>query len=178
MPISVVFETHSWSVDNDLGRASGWLPGTLSDRGRELAAELGTRRRSDGLAAVFCSDLTRARQTAEIAFAGSGIPMLLDWRLRECDYGDRNGEPAAKLHQDRTRYLTEPYPAGESWAQAVDRVIGFLRDLPSRWAGQRVLIIGHVATRWALDLLVDGHSLAELSDADFGWREGWEYQLS
>ena len=41
-----------------------------------------------------------------------------------------------------------------------------------------MLIIGHVATRWALDLLVDGRSLAELNDADFGWREGWEYRLS
>ena len=76
------------------------------------------------------------------------------------------------------RYLTEPYPGGESWQQAVDRVAGFLRDLPSRWSGQRVLIIGHVATRWALDLLVDGRSLTELSGADFGWREGWEYQLA
>src|SRR6185437_855419 len=134
-------------------------------------------RRSDGLSAVFCSDLSRARQTAEIAFAGTAIPILLDWRLRECDYGDRNGEPAAELHAERARYLTEPYPAGESWEQATGRVAGFLRDLPSRWSGQRVLIIGHVATRWALDLLVDGRSLVELNEADFDWREGWEYRL-
>ena len=60
----------------------------------------------------------------------------------------------------------------------MNRVAGFLRDLSSRWSGQRVLIIGHVATRWALDLLVDGRSLVELNQADFDWREGWEYQLA
>ncbi|MGH3547500.1 MAG: histidine phosphatase family protein [Pseudonocardiaceae bacterium] len=47
--------------------------------------------------------------------------------------------------------MNTPYPGGESWAQAVLRVRGFLYDLPSRWEGQRILVIGHVATRWALD---------------------------
>ena len=91
MALSVVFETHSTTVDNERGVATGWLPGELSERGRELAGELGRRRREDGLAAVFCSDLERAVQTARIAFAGTPVPVLLDWRLRECDYGQRNG---------------------------------------------------------------------------------------
>jgi 2,3-bisphosphoglycerate-dependent phosphoglycerate mutase len=177
MSIEIVFETHSWSEDNDLGNATGWLPGALSERGQELARELGARRRDDGISAVFSSDLRRAMQTAEIAFANMVMPILADWRLRECDYGALNGSPAAQVHADRSRYLTEPFPAGESWEQAVCRVGGFLRDLPSRWSGQRVLVIGHVATRWALDHFIDGISLAELSGADFAWREGWEYLL-
>ncbi|GHJ42739.1 hypothetical protein Cs7R123_00810 [Catellatospora sp. TT07R-123] len=177
MAIVVVFETHSWSEDNDRGVATGWLPGWLSERGRELAAELGRRRRDDGIAAVFSSDLRRAAQTAEIAFDGSGVPVLYDWRLRECDYGDRNGMPSAELHRHRERHLDQPYPGGESWRQAVTRVGGFLRDLPTRWDGQRVLLIGHVATRWALDHLVHGNTLEDLVGADFAWREGWEYRL-
>jgi 2,3-bisphosphoglycerate-dependent phosphoglycerate mutase len=40
-----------------------------------------------------------------------------------------------------------------------------------------VLIIGHVATRWALDHVVLGMPLEELVDAPFDWREGWEYTL-
>ncbi|WP_436760237.1 histidine phosphatase family protein [Streptosporangium sp. V21-05] len=62
MPTEIVFETHSWSEDNDRGIATGWLPGRLSERGRHLAGELGERRREDDLAAVFTSDLTRAAQ--------------------------------------------------------------------------------------------------------------------
>ena len=120
--IEIVFETHSWSTDNERGIATGWLPGALSERGEALARELGERRRDTGLAAVFCSDLRRAVQTGQLAFAGSDLPILLDWRLRECDYGRLNGAPAATVHADRQAHLTEPYPDGESWQQAIDRV--------------------------------------------------------
>ncbi|HEX8092570.1 histidine phosphatase family protein [Jatrophihabitans sp.] len=175
--IEIVFETHSWSTDNDLGIATGWHPGQLSDRGRELAAELGRRRRADRIDAVFTSDLRRAAQTAEIAFAGSTLTALHDWRLRECDFGELNGAPAETVHRDRRRFLDEAYPGGESWRQAVDRATRFLADLPLRWNGRRVLLIGHVATRWALDQALAGRSLDTLIDSDFGWQEGWEYLL-
>ncbi|MFS8580670.1 MAG: histidine phosphatase family protein, partial [Novibacillus thermophilus] len=68
-----------------------WLPGRLSERGRAVAVELGERRRDDGLAAVFTSDLDRAVETARIAFVGTDIPVFQDKRLRECDYGELNG---------------------------------------------------------------------------------------
>jgi 2,3-bisphosphoglycerate-dependent phosphoglycerate mutase len=177
MPVSVVFETHSITVDNERGVATGWLPGELSKRGRELARELGRRRAGDGLAAVFCSDLARAVETARIAFAGAPVPVLLDWRLRECDCGGQNGMPAAELHACRRAHLDARYPGGESWRQAVARVGWFLDDLPRRWDGCRVLVIGHVATRWGLDYWLNGVPLEDLVDADFAWQEGWEYQL-
>ena len=177
MAIALVFETHSMTVDNELGRATGWLPGELSGQGRMQARDLGSRRRDDGIAAVFSSDLARAVETASIAFDGSGIPLLYDWRLRECDYGQLNGMSAAEMHRGRVRHLDRPYPGGESWRQAVARVGRFLADLPSRWDGQRVLVIGHVATRWGLDHFIGGAALEDLIGQDFAWREGWEYRL-
>ncbi|SNY54358.1 histidine phosphatase family protein [Paractinoplanes atraurantiacus] len=175
MSTEIVFETHSWSEDNDRGLATGWLPGRLSPRGRSLAAELGARRGDDGIAAVFTSDLRRAVETAEIAFAGSPIPILHDWRLRECDYGSLNGTPAADLHKQN--HIDVPFPGGESWRQAVERAGRFLTDVPTRWNNTRILVIGHVATRWALDHLLDGIPLEKLATTDFNWREGWEYRL-
>lgn len=177
MSIHIVFETHSLSEDNERGIATGWHAGRLSERGQALAAELGRRRRDDRIAAVFASDLGRAVETARIAFAESATPILLDWRLRECNYGVLNGHPATEIHRDRRRYLDEPYPGGESWRQAIERVGRVLPDLRLRWERARVLIIGHVATRWAFDHLIDGVPLEDLIAADFNWREGWEYQL-
>jgi 2,3-bisphosphoglycerate-dependent phosphoglycerate mutase len=174
--IELVFETHSTTGDNEAGRATGWLPGRLSERGREQARELGRRRAADGIAAVFCSDLARAAETAGIAF-GDGVPVLHDWRLRECDYGSRNGMPAAEMHARRREHLDVPYPDGESWRQAVTRVGRFLHDLPLRWDGRRVLVIGHVATRWGLDHFLRGVPLEDLAAEEFGWRPGWEYRL-
>ena len=178
MAIELVFETHATTVDNEQGRATGWRPGELAERGRAQARQLGRRRVHDGIDAVFSSDLARAVQTASIAFGGSAIPVLYDWRLRECDYGLRNGMPVAELHAGRREHLDRPYPDGESWRQAVTRVGRFLGDLPLRWDGQRVLVIGHVATRWGLDHFIGGVPLEDLVEQDFAWREGWEYRIS
>jgi 2,3-bisphosphoglycerate-dependent phosphoglycerate mutase len=176
--IDLVFETHSTTVDNEQGRATGWLPGQLSERGRIQAQQLGHRRLDDGITAVFSSDLARAAQTASAAFGTSAIPVLYDWRLRECDYGQRNGMPVAELHAGRREHLDHPYPAGESWRQAVARAGRFLTDLPLRWNGQRILVIGHVATRWALDHFISGVPLEDLAEQDFAWQEGWDYPIS
>jgi broad specificity phosphatase PhoE len=173
MGVELVFETHSWSEDNDLGLATGWLPGRLSERGRALALELGARRCDDRIDAVFASDLRRAVETVELAFPDR--QPLLDWRLRECDYGDLNGRPAAEVH-DAGRAVDEPFPNGESWAQAVARVERFLDDLPLRWDGRRVLVVGHMAGFWALEHRCHGMPLEELGRG-FTWQEGWEYRL-
>ena len=178
MAIELVFETHSTTVDNEEGRATGWLSGQLSARGRTQAQQLGSRRISDGITAVFSSDLARAAETASVAFGASAIPVLYDWRLRECDYGQRNGMPAAELHAGRREHLDRPYPGGESWRQAVARVGRFLGDLPLRWDEQRILVIGHVATRWGLDHFLGGIGLEELVQQDFAWQEGWEYRIN
>lgn len=178
MSIQIVFETHALSTDNEGAIASGWHDSRLSERGRQLARELGERRHGDHLQAVFTSDLTRAVETAQIAFAHTSTPILHDWRLRECDYGAWNGQLAAEVHRSRRRHLDAPYPGGESWRRAGERVGRFLPDLRLRWEGQRVLVIGHVATRWALDHWLNGVPMEDLVEAEFGWREGWEYVLS
>lgn len=175
--IELVFETHSLSTDNERGIATGWLDGALSARGRELAQELGQRRRADGLAAVFTSDLGRAVETAEIAFGGSGIPIYRDARLRECNYGDLNGLPGDLVAAEQSKHLEAPFVDGESYTDVVERVRSFLLDLGHAWDGSRVLVIGHSATRWSLDHLLLGIPLADLVGAPFEWREGWDYTV-
>jgi len=178
MSVSVVFETHSISEDNEDGTATGWLPGKLSAEGRKRAAALGARRCTDGVDAVFASDLRRAVETVEVAFGDSSIPVLLDWRLRECDYGRLNGAVRDVVHGDRSAYLDARYPGGESWRDATGRVRGFLDDLAMRWSGKRVVIVGHVATRLALDHYLKLIPLETALMAEFNWQPGWEYSLS
>lgn len=173
----IVFETHALTVDNESGRATGWLDGRLSAEGRDLALEVGRRRRGGGFAVVVASDLGRAVETAEIAFAGSAIPVFYDARPRECDYGAWNGGPVTRLAGGRRRHVREPFPGGESYLDAVARVGDFLAWLATAFDGDRVLLIGHSATRWALDHLLAGAGLEDLVDAPFDWREGWEYTL-
>ena len=129
MPVQLVYETHAITTDNEAGIATGWLPGRLSVRGRETAAELGARRRDDDLSAVLVSDLERALETVRIAFEGSPIPVVVDERLRECNYGRLNGMPRARLDAERAAHIDEPWPGGESYRDVVQRTASFLDDL-------------------------------------------------
>jgi len=174
-PVDLVFETHSLTEDYERGLATGWLPGRLSERGRELAAELGERRRDDGLDAVLVSDLRRAVETAAIAFAGSDIPVLHDWRLRETDFGELNGRPVDEIRA--VGDVDQRFPGGESRAEAIARVDGALDDIAARWADRRVLVIAHMSTYCALEHRVRGLALDDIGRS-FTWQEGWTYEVT
>ena len=175
MAVQLVYETHAITTDNEAGIATGWLPGRLSARGRETALELGLRRRDDGLTAVFVSDLERALETVRIAFRGSTIPVVVDARLRECNYGRLNGMPRARLDEVRVAHVDEPWPDGESYRQVVERTASFLDELVARWDPGRVLVVAHSANKFALDHLLLGADLRELVERAMDWQPGWEY---
>ena len=175
MPVQLVYETHATTTDNEAGIATGRLPGVLSEAGRRQARELGARRRNDGLAAVYTSDLRRAVDTARLAFADTDLPHHQDARLRECDYGTLNGTPSAQLA--REQHLHVPFPGGQSYQDVVTATADFLRDLAARRAGHRVLLVAHSANRWALDVLLTGARLHDLLTTPFRWQPGWEYTL-
>jgi len=42
---------------------------------------------------------------------------------------------------------------------------------------RRILVIGHSATRWALEHLLAGRALEDLVDAPFDWQPGWRYRI-
>jgi broad specificity phosphatase PhoE len=176
--VELVYETHSTSVDNERGIATGWLDGVLSERGRAQAEELGARRRDDGIVAAYTSDLGRAVETAAVAFRGAGIPVHHDPRLRECDYGELNGATVEEVTAVRRRHVDEPFPGGESYRQVVERTRDFLADVSARHDGERILVVAHSANRWALDHLVNGLPLEELVGAPFDWRPGWLYVVN
>ena len=176
--IEILFETHSTSTDNERWVATGWLDGELSPLGRRQAKELGERRAEEEIVAVFCSDLRRAVETAQIAFSGRGLPILHDWRLRECNYGMLNGTAVARLEIERTKHVVDPYSGGESYVDVVARARSFLADLPPRYPDKQIVVIGHSATKWAFDHLLEGAPLDEIVEGSFRWQPGWLYTLA
>ncbi len=175
--IVIVFETHATSLDNEAGLASGHADVALSALGRRQARELGERHRDDRFVAVFCSDLRRSWETAELAFGARDISIVRDSRLRECDYGDLTRRPSAEIERKKPCRLSEPFPNGESYQQAVDRVKAFLADLPAAYAGQRVLVVGHRATQYGLEHWLNGVPLVDAVSAPWSWQPGWTYEM-
>ncbi len=178
MTVRLVYETHATTVDNEAGRATGWLPGELSAAGVEQARDLGRRRRDDGIDLVVTSDLHRAARTVEVAFSDDGPPVRTDARLREVDFGDLTGAPLDVVHAQRRSRVNEPYPGGQSYRDVVRGVAELLDELRRDHDGERVLLVGHAATRFALDQLLTARPLEASVDAPFAWQEGWEYQLT
>jgi broad specificity phosphatase PhoE len=171
--LKLIYETHSITVDNEQGIATGWLPGELSEDGRRLAREMGPRRRD--VDAVFSSDLRRAVQTVELA--GLTAPHLQDWRLRECNYGSLNGAPVDSLDPREARVRT-PYPGGQSYTDVMELTRSFLEDVKRWYDGQVVLVVAHSANRWSFEHLLGSRApLEELIVSPFNWQPGWEYEV-
>jgi broad specificity phosphatase PhoE len=125
---------------------------------------------------VYASDLRRSWRTAEIAFGTSPITIVRDERLRECDYGLLSRRPVSDIDALRESAVTEPFPGGESYAQVVVRVAGWLHDTRSSGLRQ-VLVIGHRATLYSLDHLLLGVSLIDAVGRSFRWQPGWVYEV-
>ncbi len=149
---------------------------SLTEEGRHRAAELGRRRREDGITACFTSDLKRAAECAAIAFDGSDIPVLHDWRLREADYGQLNRAPVDEVF-GAVEGVTERFPDGESWQEAADRTARFLDDLSLRWSGQRICVIGHIATLWGFHERINGVPLQNNTPREIPTHRVWSSYL-
>jgi broad specificity phosphatase PhoE len=121
-----------WNAD---GRLQGHTDRPLSDFGRRQARRLAEELAEEKLDAIYASDLSRARETAEIVGQRLGLAVVLDPDLREKDWGSWEGLSA--VERDRVEF------AGESTEAHKDRVLGALKRIAERHPGGRVLVVTH-----------------------------------
>jgi alpha-ribazole phosphatase len=127
-----------------LGRTDS--PATAAGLARARAAALDL-----DIGACVTSDLVRASACAEAIAAVRNIPVRVDPRWRELDFGDWDGRPAAAVDPEAlARFWNDPDaappPGGERWSALVARVGAALAEL-----GERTLVVTHAgAMRAAL----------------------------
>lgn len=174
--VTIVFESHATTFDNEAHLASGHNDVELSPLGIQQAKELGERCKDEHFAAIFCSDLQRSYKTAEIAFQNR-FPIIKDPRLRECDYGDLTSHPSSEVDPLKVEHITKSFPNGESYEQTTKRMKDFLYDLKKNYDGKKVMIIGHRATQYGLEHWIKGVSIKDTITASWKWQPGWVYVL-
>lgn len=174
--VTIIFEAHSTTFDNEAHLSSGHNDVELSPLGIKQAKELGERYENEHFDAIFCSDLQRSYKTAHIAFKDR-FPIIKDKRLRECDYGDLTRHPSSEVDPLKVRHITTSFPNGESYEQTSKRMKEFLDDLKQKYHGRNinVLIIGHRATQYGLEYWINGIGLKTLVTTPFKWQPGWTY---
>jgi len=144
---------HGETEWNRVGRWQGNTDIPLSEVGRAQARQLAERLRDRNVTEIFSSDLSRARETAEIVAEALGVTRLrLDPRLRERGFGcfegltreeceERHAEVWASYLADRR---TVP-PGAEPQAQVVARVVAALTAVAESDLTGHVLVVSHGA---------------------------------
>ena len=151
MATRVILVRHGETDWNAEGRIQGHLPVPLNERGRAQAEAVGARLEPVPFAALYSSDLLRARQTAEAIGRASGQRVRDDRRLREWDLGILSGlmrSVAEELHPEafgifRKRLLDEPVPGGESIRTRYERVTAAVQEIADRHPGETVVAVSH-----------------------------------
>lgn len=149
-----------WHAEN---RYAGVSDIALTSRGLDQAQQLAAWAATAGLAAVWTSTLTRAQLTATACAEAIGVPLNVDERLRELDFGHGEGMTSAEMHEQfpealrafRADPVGDHLPGGEDPTDAARRFTGCLRDLAARYPDDRVLVVAHsTAIRLALCELI------------------------
>lgn len=179
MSVEITYFVHGTTTDNEQDLATGWLPGKLSEVGRQQAKHLAEQSADKHFDVVFCSDLERAINSAQLGF-GDTYDIVQDDRLRECNYGDLNGTSAAAFKDKMEDFIDTPFPHGESYQDVEARLASFVDFLRTNYQGKHVAIVAHQGPQLALDVLLKGKSWQQAIAEDWrkkkAWQPGWEYQ--
>ena len=180
MSTRIIYFVHGTTFDNENHISSWWSDVALSPLGISQSKDLSSLMKDVRLDVVFCSDLLRARETANIAFGGR-CPIYQDIRLRECDYGIYNGQGSSIVEPLQRSSIEVPFPWGESYKEVQIRIEDFLEYLELNHKNQVVGIVGHKAPQLALDVILLWKTWAKAFDEDWRtsgrWQPGWEYNL-
>jgi len=181
MSVEITYFVHGTTTDNEQDLATGWAPGELSELGKQQAKDLGGMVVDQSFDVVFCSDLQRAIDSAELGF-GDKYKIIQDARLRECNYGDFTEKPVAEFKNRMDEYVDKPFPNGESYGGDVQkRLADFLEYLKSNYEGKHVAIVGHQAPQLALDVLINGKTWQQAIAEDWrltnSWQPCWSYRI-
>jgi broad specificity phosphatase PhoE len=128
---------HGQTAYNHARRFQGHLPVPLDDTGREQARALAREAAGRDWAALWCSPLERALETARIVGEAIDMEPRPDARFAETDCGDWTDRPFDEVEREDPerfrRFITaDPgfaFPGGESFAQQGERIQQGLDDV-------------------------------------------------
>jgi 2,3-bisphosphoglycerate-dependent phosphoglycerate mutase len=138
----------NWNV---VSRIQGHLDIELNDHGRWQAQQLTHALRHEVIDAVYCSDLSRARETAQAFCSSLGLTPQEVRALRERHFGDFEGltwtELEAQFPSDSQAWKSRDPdwlpPNGESLSQLRERIQTCLSELASAHADQQIVVVTH-----------------------------------
>jgi probable phosphoglycerate mutase len=137
-----------WNREN---RIQGQQDSALTRQGRDSARDWGRLLAAQGWQRIVASDLERAQHTAARINETLRLPLALDPRLREQDWGRWTGRRLREVRDSEglqaARILSAGWdfhpPQGEARRAVLARAMEALHAAAARWPGERILLVSH-----------------------------------
>ncbi len=163
----IILIRHGETDWNTQTRIQGHIDIALNRRGRWQAQRLGAALADQGLAAVYSSDLQRARETAQAVADASGLSVQVSPTLRERAFGSFEGHTFAEIEAQwpeqamrwRRRDPSFGPPGGETLQAFFERSLQAVHDLAAAHHGQAVAMVAHGGVLDCLYRAATGQSL-------------------
>lgn len=125
----------------------------LSKNGHQQAKNIADKLRNVHFDAIFSSNLSRAKETAEIIARGRKIKVETNSTIHERKKGNEFNklpkqkkqelEKAVELLNEEEKFLYKFFPDGESAQDAVNRFLKFLKEIIPLYEGKTILVVNH-----------------------------------
>lgn len=109
--------------------------------------------KSGASVAVYTSSIRRQKETCEILFGNTSIPIIIDERLRQIDNGPQyTGMSWDITTQEYLNFIDKPFPQGESFRDFAQRVREFLEEKSKERREHTIITVG-----WRLSPAIFAH---------------------
>lgn len=167
---------HAQSEGNLYRRVLGWYDGHVTALGRKQIAALEARFRELPVEAVYSSDLSRARETAEALTRPKTLELRLDPAFREIHLGELTNIPYGdflyhypSLYHAFFSYSPQWAPrGGETFQQVADRTLAAFVRVAADHPGKTVAVFSHGMAIHCLQAALRGRHPGEVKDLPLG----------
>ncbi len=144
MATQLYFTRHGQTVWNVENKICGATDSPLTQLGRRQATELGQKILAEKLPIdrILCSPLSRAADTARCIAQVTGLPLTVEPRLTEQNFGRFEGTPrdGAEFSTAKANFV-ESFDGGESMLRVAARIYNLLDELRGR--EETCLLVAH-----------------------------------
>lgn len=140
-----IYITRHGQTDWNLQRkVCGRSEARLTDLGRKQAAEMAEKVAMTNVSLILSSPLERARDTSRIVAGRTGLPVMMDPRLIEQDFGAYEGRDVKDSdYLESRKNLFFQFSGGESTAHLIYRAYAVLEDVKRKYKERSVLLVTH-----------------------------------
>jgi len=146
-------------TDTSQDRIRGWADVPLTDQGRKEAKVAANKLKQYDIEIIFCSDLSRAKETAEIIGKELDIKPTSTKKLRPWNLGELTGTPTndalPKIAEYVRKKANKKVPDGESFDDFSDRFFKGLHEIVEKADGKNLCVVTHHRDERILKAWVD-----------------------